>query len=92
VRDKVFVGGLEYNLSESDFRRHFEQFGELTESQIIKDPSNGQSRGFGFVRFKDSGVAVHLITKVQVTTLKNRRVDLRSADLRVPDRIASINR
>lgn len=44
------------------------------------------------MRFKDESVAKHVITKVQVTTLKGRRVDLRTADLKVADKIASVNR
>jgi RNA recognition motif-containing protein len=64
VRDKVFVGGLEYNLGESELRAHFEKYGELTDCQIIRDAHSGRSRGFGFVRFKDDSIAKHLITNV----------------------------
>jgi len=44
------------------------------------------------VKFFDEQVAQKLITEVQVTMLKGRRVDMRTADLKMPDKIASINR
>ena len=47
---------------------------------------SGSSRGFGFVRFKDEKIAIKLITEVQITNIKGRKADLRSADLKTPDR------
>ena len=64
IRDKVFVGGLDYNLSDQCFRRHFEQYGEIKESQIIRDPLTKSSRGFGFVRYFDEQIAQKLITTI----------------------------
>ena len=49
---KVFVGGLDYSLTEEDFRKHFEtKFGPVKAAQIVKDANSGQSKGFGFVTF-----------------------------------------
>lgn len=49
---KVFVGGLDYNLTEDDFRKHFEtKFGPVKAAQIVRDANSGQSKGFGFVTF-----------------------------------------
>ena len=49
---KVFVGGLDYGLTEDDFRRHFEtKFGPVKAAQIVRDANSGQSKGFGFVTF-----------------------------------------
>ena len=31
IRDKVFVGGLDFNVNEDQFRKHFEQFGDIKE-------------------------------------------------------------
>ena len=50
---KVFVGGLDYGLTEDDFRRHFEtKFGPVKAAQIVRDANSGQSKGFGFVTFQ----------------------------------------
>jgi len=49
---KVFVGGLDYGLTEDDFRKHFENnFGQVKAAQIVRDANSGQSKGFGFVTF-----------------------------------------
>ena len=46
------MGGLDYNLSEDDFRKHFEtNFGAVKAAQIVRDANSGQSKGFGFVTF-----------------------------------------
>lgn len=92
LKDKVFVGGLDYNLSDQDLKYHFEQYGLVKESQIIRDPITKSSRGFGFVRFFDESIAGDLIINKQVTMINGRRVDMRTADLKTPDKIASINR
>jgi RNA recognition motif-containing protein len=62
IRDKVFVGGLDYSMRESELRDHFEKFGKLKDYQIIRDPISKSSRGFGFVKFYDESVALKLIT------------------------------
>jgi RNA recognition motif-containing protein len=59
---KVFVGGLDYSLSEDDFRKHFEvKFGPVKAAQIVRDANSGQSKGFGFVTFQQEAIARKLI-------------------------------
>ena len=78
---KVFVGGLDYNLTEDDFRKHFEEkFGAVKAAQIVRDANTGQSKGFGFVTFQKESVAKELIERVRVTNINGRKVDLRTAD------------
>jgi RNA recognition motif-containing protein len=64
VKDKVFVGGLEYSLSDEDFRKHFEQYGSVKEAQIVRDPMTGKSKGFGFVTYHKDSIAKKLITEI----------------------------
>lgn len=90
-KDKVFVGGIDYTLNEDDFRRHFSQYGEVKDVQIVRDVVTGASRGFGFVTFYDENVARRLITEVQICTMAGRKVDLRTADPKSSERVASIN-
>lgn len=49
---KVFVGGLAMTVTEEDFRRHFERYGAVAESQIMFERDSGRPRGFGFVTFE----------------------------------------
>ena len=62
--DKLFIGGLPYDLSETDVKALFEPFGQIKVIHLIMqteansgpgyDPN--QSQGFGFLEFEDSGV------------------------------------
>lgn len=88
----MFVGGLDYSLTEEEFAAHFEQFGKIKESQIVRDPVNGLSRGFGFVTFAKDGVARKLISEVKQTEINGRKVDLRCAEPKLSEKIAIINK
>ena len=46
---KVFVGQLDYALSEDELRDEFSDCGEITDLKIIKDYETGRSKGFGFI-------------------------------------------
>ncbi|XP_047320238.1 probable RNA-binding protein ARP1 [Impatiens glandulifera] len=50
---KVFVGGLAWETPTDIMRRYFEQFGEILEAVIINDKYTGNSKGYGFVTFRD---------------------------------------
>ncbi|KAJ4456007.1 putative heterogeneous nuclear ribonucleoprotein 1 [Paratrimastix pyriformis] len=47
---KLFVGGLHADTTASEFRKHFEEFGPLSDNVIMVD-SHNQPRGFGFVTY-----------------------------------------
>jgi len=48
---KLFIGGLGRSVTEEGFVEYFGQWGQMSDSVIIKD-SNGQSKGFGFVTYE----------------------------------------
>ena len=50
---KLFVGGLDYETTDSVLKEYFEQFGELTDWVVMKFPDTRRSRGFGFVTFQN---------------------------------------
>jgi RNA recognition motif-containing protein len=56
-RSKIFVGGLDFKLTQDELKYHFQQYGEVVDACILKDIYTGQSRGFGFVTFKDEDTA-----------------------------------
>jgi RNA recognition motif-containing protein len=60
-KSKIFVGGLDFKLTNQDLQQHFSQYGAIESAVILKNINNGQSRGFGFVTFKDEAVAQDLI-------------------------------
>lgn len=50
---KIFVGGLSLETSEDDLRQYFQQFGEVVDVSLKRNPTTNLSRGFGFVLFAD---------------------------------------
>merc|ERR1711937_201489 len=47
------VDNLSYRTSTEELRRKFERYGEVGDAYIPRDRSTGDSRGFGFIRFRD---------------------------------------
>jgi len=79
---KIFVGGLPVSLSNYDFRKYFESFGKVLESQIMTDRDSGRSRGFGFITFEEEKTAseVLLITH----TISGKPVEVKQAEPKSP--------
>ena len=48
---KMFIGGLDYHTTDESLKAYFEQFGEIVDVVVMKDPKTKRSRGFGFVAF-----------------------------------------
>jgi heterogeneous nuclear ribonucleoprotein G len=81
-RSKIFVGGLDFKLSVEELRSHFQQYGEVVDACILKDIYTGQSRGFGFVTFKEEDEAQDLIHNIMVTTINGRKADIKKAEVK----------
>jgi len=48
---KLFIGAIDYQITEEELRCYFEQFGELVDCTLMKFHDTGKSRGFGFVTY-----------------------------------------
>lgn len=81
---KLFVGGLDWNLSESDLENHFAAYGTVTESKIVTDRETGKSRGFGFVTYETSDAAKEAIDALNGTELSGRTINVNEARERPP--------
>ena len=45
----LYVGNLNYDMTEDELRNAFAEHGEVQTAKIISDKFTGRSRGFGFV-------------------------------------------
>lgn len=54
---KLFVGGISWETKEETLSDHFEKYGEVVESVVMRDRMTGSARGFGFVLFSDPSAA-----------------------------------
>ncbi|XP_072903243.1 heterogeneous nuclear ribonucleoprotein A3 isoform X2 [Hemitrygon akajei] len=48
---KLFIGGLSFETNEDSLRKHFEQWGQLTDCVVMREVATKRSRGFGFVTY-----------------------------------------
>ncbi|XP_025052184.1 DAZ-associated protein 1 isoform X9 [Alligator sinensis] len=70
---KLFVGGLDWSTTQETLRSYFSQYGEVVDCVIMKDKTTNQSRGFGFVKFKDPN-CVGTVLASRPHTLDGRNV------------------
>jgi RNA-binding protein Musashi len=67
---KVFIGGLNWTTDEQMLHSYFEQFGPVIECTIMRDPSTGKSRCFGFVTFSEPAVVDKIIRQIHILDSK----------------------
>lgn len=51
---KLFIGGLDYRTNDDSLKAFFEQWGEIVDVVVMKDPVTKRSRGFGFITYSES--------------------------------------
>ncbi|XP_015221085.1 DAZ-associated protein 1 isoform X2 [Lepisosteus oculatus] len=71
---KLFVGGLDWSTTQETLRSYFSQYGEVVDCVIMKDKTTNQSRGFGFVKFKDPN-CVRTVLDTKPHNLDGRNID-----------------
>lgn len=54
--NKVFIGGIPYNLTEDQIKGLLQSYGPLAAFNLIKEPNTGLSKGFAFFEFVDPSV------------------------------------
>ncbi len=66
----IFVGNFSGDTSEHDLLDKFEQYGQVTAINVMKDEISEHVLGFGFVEMPDSAAAHRAIAGLNRTTLK----------------------
>jgi RNA recognition motif-containing protein len=49
MNSKLFVGNLAFQVTENDLQDLFQQYGPVTDVNLVMDRASGRSRGFAFV-------------------------------------------
>lgn len=75
---KLFVGNLDWGISDEDLANAFSGFGTVTEAIVIKN-DRGQSKGFGFVTFENAEDADKAIADMDGKDLNGRNVAVNEA-------------
>ncbi|XWS31051.1 hypothetical protein CRYUN_Cryun23aG0043900 [Craigia yunnanensis] len=75
---KIFVGGLASTVTENDFKKYFDQFGNITDVVVMYDHNTQRPRGFGFITY-DSEEAVDKVLLKNFHELNGKMVEVKQA-------------
>ncbi|KON26696.1 RNA-binding protein [miscellaneous Crenarchaeota group archaeon SMTZ-80] len=75
----IYVGNLDFKVSEKDLEKLFEKYGTVSSSKVIIDKYSGRSKGFGFVEMKNQDEANKAISKLNGTSFENREIVVNEA-------------
>lgn len=71
---KLFVGGLSWDTTAADLRKHFGELGEVVDAIIVLDRDTGDSRGFGFVTMADRKIAAKAVRELGGAEVNGRNI------------------
>ena len=75
----IYVGNLNYKMSDDDLKQLFEEFGEVASAKVIKDRESGRSKGFGFVEMDDDDSAQEAINELDGEEIDGRTIKVNKA-------------
>lgn len=75
----IYVGNLSYDVEESELKKIFEEYGEVTTAKIVTDKYTRRSKGFGFIVMENSEEAEKAIGKLNGIQLENREIVVNEA-------------
>ncbi|MBV8050141.1 MAG: RNA-binding protein [Acidobacteriaceae bacterium] len=75
----IFVGNLDFNVSEDELRNLFATYGTVDRVTILTDRDTGRSRGFGFVEMTNAEDGEKAIAALNGTQLAGRTLNVNEA-------------
>ncbi|XP_045913864.1 protein boule-like isoform X2 [Micropterus dolomieu] len=78
IPNRIFVGGIDYKVNESDLRHVFSQHGAVKEVKIVIDRA-GMSKGYGFVTFETQDDALKILHNANGICFKDKKLSIGQA-------------
>lgn len=88
----IFIGNLNFRLSEEELKESFGKFGEVSSAKIITDKYTGRSKGFGFIEMENDDQATQAIEELNGSELGGRNINVNQARERSDDNKRTDNR
>jgi RNA recognition motif-containing protein len=76
---KLYVGNLDYGVSDSDLEQMFAAHGTVVSAQVITDRDSGRSKGFGFVEMGTDQEAQAAISALNGKDVSGRNLTVNEA-------------
>lgn len=77
--NKLYVGNLSYNTTETELQDLFAQAGVVNEVMLMQDKFTGKSRGFAFVTMSSDAEAAAAVTQFNGKTIDGRALTVNEA-------------
>ena len=75
----IYVGNLDYQLTEDNLKTAFQAYGEVESVRILTDRDTGRPKGFGFVEMPEKEEALKAIEGLNGTDLGGRPLTVNEA-------------
>ncbi|HSI13036.1 MAG TPA: RNA-binding protein [Chthoniobacter sp.] len=77
--NKLYVGNLSFNTTETELQDYFAQVGPVTEVLLVQDKFTGKSRGFAFVTMSSESDAQTAVTQLHGKPFEGRTLTVNEA-------------
>jgi RNA recognition motif-containing protein len=79
MNNKLYVGNLSFDATESDLQTLFEKAGTVQTVTLIRDKDTGRARGFGFVEMSNETEAQNAIDQFNEQSFGGRNLTVNVA-------------
>ena len=79
MTNKLFIGGLDYSVTDSKLEEYFATMGKVLSAKVIVDKYTGQGKGFGFVEMETEEIAKEAMNKLNGSELNGRTIAVKEA-------------
>jgi RNA recognition motif-containing protein len=76
---KLFIGNIEWGVTEDELKELFGKYGEVEEGIIIRDRMSGRSKGYGFITFANEEDADKAMEALNGYELNGRKLAVNEA-------------
>jgi len=81
---KLYVGNLDYDITDSQLTELFTQAGKVVSAVVISDRQSGRSKGFGFIEMSSAEEAKKAIETFNGKDFQGRKMIVNEARPRKP--------
>ncbi|KAI9364592.1 hypothetical protein BD770DRAFT_469042 [Pilaira anomala] len=82
VMPSVFITNLSQRVNDETLRERFSEYGQITESGVVRDRETGLSRGFGFVTYNNQNDANAAVKATNGTEFDSEEISVSIVNIR----------
>ncbi len=72
----IYISNLSFDVSDSDLKELFEEYGQVSSAKVITDKFSGRSRGFGFVEMPNDDEANKAIEELNQAEYDGKTINV----------------